>query len=270
MTVLDGIVTGVLEDLSGRRSAVSDADIRARAADAAPARPFLPRPADSFGIIAEVKRASPSAGALADIADPAALAAAYAAGGAAAISVLTEERRFGGSLADLDAVRAAVDVPLLRKDFVVTDYQIHESRAHGADIVLLIVAALSSAQLQEFHGLAQSLGMAVLVEAHTPEEIAAAVDLGAPLVGVNTRNLKDLTVDTARFAPLAGLCPPDRTLVGESGVKSAEDVAAYAAQGAHLALVGEALVTGGRPRDAVAEFTAAGTTSLRARTAGAH
>ncbi|WP_101650024.1 indole-3-glycerol phosphate synthase TrpC [Brevibacterium ihuae] len=258
MTVLDAIVAGVREDLAPRESAVPLAEIRARAAAAAPVRPLLPRAPGDFGIIAEVKRSSPSKGALSDIADPAALASAYAAGGAAAISVLTEARRFGGSLADLDAVRAAVDVPLLRKDFVVTEYQIQEARAHGADIVLLIVAALSAGELAEFHGLAAELGMAVLVEAHTPDEVAAAAAIDAPLIGVNTRNLKDLSVDLGRFAPLAADCPPGAVLVGESGVATAEDVAAFADAGADLALVGEALVTGGRPREAVAEFTAAG------------
>ena len=264
MTVLDAIVAGVREDLGPRESAVPLAEIRARAAAAAPVRPLLPRAPGDFGIIAEVKRSSPSKGALSDIADPAALASAYAAGGAAAISVLTEERRFGGSLADLDAVRAAVDVPLLRKDFVVTEYQVHEARAHGADIVLLIVAALSESQLAELHGLATELGMAVLVEAHTPDEVATAAALEAPLIGINTRNLKDLTVDLARFAPLAADCPPAAVLVGESGVTDAGDVTAFADAGADLALVGEALVTGGRPQEAVAEFTAAGRAAVAA------
>ncbi|WP_349827951.1 indole-3-glycerol phosphate synthase TrpC [Brevibacterium litoralis] len=264
MTVLDGIVDGVREDLAARRARIGDRDIASRAADAAPALPFLPRAAGSFGVISEVKRASPSAGALADIPDPADLAREYAAGGAAAISVLTEERRFHGSLDDLDAVRAAVDVPLLRKDFVVTEYQIHEARAHGADLVLLIVAALSAAQLAEYHELVTALGMTALVEAHTPEEVAAAAAIDAPLIGVNTRNLKDLTVDTARFAPLAELCPAGSTLVAESGVKSLHEVEDYARAGADLALVGEVLVTGGAPRRNVADFTAAGTAIRRA------
>ncbi|GAA4285442.1 indole-3-glycerol phosphate synthase TrpC [Brevibacterium daeguense] len=258
MSVLDEIVAGVLEDLAPRQSSTPLAEMRSRAADAAPAIPLLPRPAGDFGLIAEVKRSSPSKGALSDIPDPAELAAAYQAGGAAAISVLTEGRRFNGSLADLDAVRAAVSIPVLRKDFVVTEYQIHEARAHGADIVLLIVASLSAGQLAEFHGLVTELGMTALVEAHTAEEIAAAAAISAQLIGVNTRNLKDLSVDLARFGPLSELCPDDAVLVGESGVRNAQDVADYARQGADLALVGEALVTGGRPQEAVGEFVAAG------------
>lgn len=264
MTVLDAIVAGVREDLTARESESPLAEVRARAAATAPARPLLPRTTGDFGIIAEVKRSSPSKGALSEIPDPAALARSYAAGGAAAISVLTEARRFGGSLADLDAVRSVVDVPVLRKDFVVTEYQIHEARAHGADIVLLIVAALSRAQLAEFHGLAGSLGMTALVEAHTVDEVAAASEIDAGLIGINTRNLKDLSVDLGRFSPLAAQCPDHAVLVGESGVTGVADVEAFAAAGADLALVGEALVTGGRPQTAVAEFTAAGRAIRRA------
>ncbi|WP_029089121.1 indole-3-glycerol phosphate synthase TrpC [Brevibacterium album] len=260
MTVLDSIIAGVAEDLEERRREVPLAEIRARAAAAPGARPF---PAEAgFGLICEVKRRSPSKGALADIPDPAALAAAYARGGAAAISVLTERRRFDGTLADLDAVRAAVDVPVLRKDFMVDEYQFHEARAHGADIVLLIVAALTDAQLSEFLELSRALGMAALVEAHTAEELARASAAGASLVGVNTRNLKDLSVDPARFGPLAAHAPAGACLVAESGVSDAESVAAYAAAGARLVLVGEALVTGGEPEAAVARFTAAGAGAL--------
>lgn len=265
MSVLADIITGVRADLAERRAAVPLTDITSRAADAPAVRSFLPRAAEGFGIIAEVKRSSPSAGPLADIADPAALAAAYAVGGAAAISVLTEQRRFKGSLADLDAVRAAVDIPVLRKDFMVDEYQFYEARAHGADIVLLIVAGLSAAQLQEFSELAASLGMAALVEAHTAEEIEAAAAIRPALLGINTRNLKDLSVDLGRFAPLAELCPPESVLVGESGVSTAADVSAYAAQGADLALVGQALVTGGQPQENVAAFTAAGQTAKAER-----
>ncbi len=152
-------------------------------------------------VIAEVKRRSPSKGDLADIPDPAALAAAYARGGAAAISVLTEERRFGGSLDDLRAVRAAVDVPVLRKDFIVTGYQLLEARAAGADLVLLIVAALDDDQLRRLHDEARELGLTVLVEVHDEAETERAVALGAELVGVNARNLKTLEVDDGTFAP---------------------------------------------------------------------
>ncbi|WP_167196518.1 indole-3-glycerol phosphate synthase TrpC [Brevibacterium pigmentatum] len=256
MTVLGDIVSGVREDLQARRSAVPLSEITARAAAAEPARPF-DLSAD-FGVIAEVKRKSPSRGDLAQIPDPGTLAGLYAAGGARAISVLTEARRFNGSLADLDSVRAAVDIPVLRKDFMVDEYQFHEARAHGADIVLLIVAALDPVQLGEFHALATELGMTALVETHNREELEIAAELGAELIGVNTRNLKDLSVDTDRFAPLAELAPAGCTLVAESGVAGGAEVSKYADAGADLVLVGEALVTGGRPQAAVEEYTALG------------
>ena len=256
MTVLGDIVSGVREDLQARRSEVPLSEITARAAAAEPARPF-DLSAD-FGVIAEVKRKSPSRGDLAQIPDPGTLAGLYAAGGARAISVLTEARRFNGSLADLDSVRAAVDIPVLRKDFMVDEYQFHEARAHGADIVLLIVAALYPAQVRDFHALATELGMAALVETHNREELEIAADLGAELIGVNTRNLKDLSVDSDRFAPLAELAPAGCTLVAESGVAGGAEVSKYADAGADLVLVGEALVTGGRPQAAVEEYTALG------------
>jgi indole-3-glycerol phosphate synthase len=256
MTVLGDIVSGVREDLQARRSEVPLSEITARAAAAEPARPF-DLSAD-FGVIAEVKRKSPSRGDLAQIPDPGTLAGLYAAGGARAISVLTEARRFNGSLADLDSVRAAVDIPVLRKDFMVDEYQFHEARAHGADIVLLIVAALDPAQLRDFHALATELGMTALVETHNREELEIAADLGAELIGVNTRNLKDLSVDSDRFAPLAELAPAGCTLVAESGVAGGAEVSKYADAGADLVLVGEALVTGGRPQAAVEEYTALG------------
>src|SRR4051794_16398610 len=160
MSVLDDIVAGVRDDLAARQAKVSEADLRARILDAPPARDPMPafgRPGSS--VIAEVKRRSPSRGDLADIPDPAVLAASYERGGAAAISVLTEGRRFGGSLADLDAVRAAVDTPLLRKDFMVEPYQLLEARAHGADLVLLIVAALPGDLLRRLHDHARELGL---------------------------------------------------------------------------------------------------------------
>src|SRR5919112_3656190 len=172
--------------------------------DAPPPRDPMPhfRSAGS-SVIAEVKRRSPSKGALADIPDPASLAQAYARGGAAAISVLTEERRFGGSLDDLRAVRAAVEVPVLRKDFVVTPYQVWEARAAGADLVLLIVAALSRPQLAELHDLVVALGMTPLVEVHDRAEAAAAAAVGAQVVGVNARDLRTLEVDPDAFAAVA-------------------------------------------------------------------
>lgn len=262
MTVLDDIIAGVREDLEPRRSAVPESRLRELIDAAAPARDALaaltPTASRPFGVIAEVKRRSPSKGELAQIPEPAALAAAYAAGGASAISVLTERRRFGGSLDDLDAVRAAVDVPVLRKDFTVDPYQILEARAHGADLILLIVAALSDAQLDEYLALTHSLGMNALVETHTPEEIERAGALGAKLVGVNVRNLKTLDVDPGRFAALAPSLPAGAVAIAESGVSGVDDVETYARAGADVILVGEALVKGSAPREAVAAFTAAG------------
>lgn len=281
MSVLDDIIDGVRSDLSARRREVGDADIERAAAAAVPPRDgFAALGGGVVGadrqlrLITEVKRASPSKGDLAAIDDPAALAAAYETGGAAAISVLTEQRRFRGSLADLDAVRAAVSIPVLRKDFTVEPYQIQEARAHGADLVLLIVAALDQPTLVDFLAQTHELGMNALVEAHTADELERALDAGARIVGVNTRNLKTLDVDPGVFAPLAGMIPGDVVAVAESGVVDADDVAAYAAAGADAVLVGEALVrsslgAGADPADAVRRFAAAGTGAQteRARTA---
>jgi len=252
MSVLAEIIVGVREDLARRQSAVPEADLRAALADVPPARDPMPAFRESeMSVIAEVKRRSPSKGDLADIPDPAALATAYAAGGAAAISVLTEERRFGGSLDDLRAVRAAVETPLLRKDFIVEVYQLLEGRAAGADLALLIVAALAEDDLRRLHDQARELGMSVLVEVHDEPETERAVALGAELIGVNARNLKTLEVDDATFAKLAPLVPADRVLVAESGISGPADVARYAADGARAVLVGEALVRDGDPVAAV-------------------
>lgn len=256
-TVLDDIIVGVREDLAPRRRAVPDAEIEARAHASAPAldaRARLAGDGTTMGLIAEVKRASPSKGALAEIPEPAELAGTYADSGASAISVLTEQRRFRGSLADLDAVRERVDVPVLRKDFVVEPYQVHEARAHGADIVLLIVAALEDGPLQELYALTGELGMQALVETHTEEELERALALDPQLLGVNARNLKDLTVDLDRAAALLRRIPAGPLAIGESAVASRADVEAYASAGADAVLVGEALVTSGDPADAVSSF----------------
>jgi indole-3-glycerol phosphate synthase len=260
MTVLEEILVGVREDLAGREAALPLAELRARAADVAPAKDAIGalRREDAVTVIAEVKRSSPSKGPLADIPDPAALAQRYAAGGASMISVLTERRRFGGSLEDLDAVRAVVDVPVLRKDFVVSPYQVWEARAHGADVVLLIVAALEQPVLTGLLERIVSLGMTPLVEAHTEDEVAAAVDAGARLIGINARNLHTLEVDRETFAVLAPRVPAGVTLVAESGVRGPHDVLDYGRWGAHAVLVGEALVTTGDPRGATADMVAAG------------
>jgi indole-3-glycerol phosphate synthase len=256
MSVLDDIVAGVREDLEPRRAAVSEADLRVALADVDPPRDPMPAfRAEGSSVIAEVKRRSPSKGALAEIPDPATLARQYAAGGAAAISVLTEQRRFGGSLADLRAVRAAVDTPLLRKDFVVEPYQVLEARAAGADLVLLIVAALDDDTLRRLHDQARELGLAVLVEVHDEAETERAVALGAELVGVNARNLKTLEVDQDAFGRLAPLIPDDRVKVAESGIFGPVDVKRYVAEGARAVLVGEALVKDGDPEGAVRAMT---------------
>jgi indole-3-glycerol phosphate synthase len=256
MSVLDQIIVGVREDLAGREAARPLADVRAALADVDPARDPMPHfRAPGSSVIAEVKRKSPSKGELADIPDPASLAAAYAAGGAAAISVLTERRRFGGSLDDLVAVRAAVDTPVLRKDFIVTSYQLVEARAAGADLALLIVAALDDDDLRRLHDEARELGLTVLVEVHDEAETERAVALGAELVGVNARNLKTLAVDDDTFGRLAPLVPEDRVLVAESGISGPDDVTRFVGEGARAVLVGEALVRDGDPTGAVRAMT---------------
>lgn len=259
MNVLDEIVAGVREDLAERRARRSLDELAAVVAGMGTTRDPMPAfRAEPLAVIAEVKRSSPSKGALADIPDPAALAAQYAAGGASAISVLTERRRFGGTLADLEAVRAAVDTPLLRKDFIVTDYQLWEARAAGADLALLIVASLTDDELASLMATAKTLGLTALVEVHTSEETRRAVAAGASLIGVNNRNLQTLDVDLAQFERLVGLIPGDVVKVAESGILSVADVQRVSNAGADVILVGEALVKHGDPRTAVADFIAAG------------
>jgi indole-3-glycerol phosphate synthase len=253
MSVLDDIVVGVREDLEERRRATPRSELESRASAQAPALDPLPgfrQP--GLSVIAEVKRRSPSKGHLAEIPDPASLARAYAAGGADAISVLTEQRRFNGSLADLDEVRAAVATPLLRKDFVVTDYQVLEARAHGADLVLLIVAALDDFQLRDLHQQARELGLTPLVEVHEEAEIDRALAAEPVLLGVNARDLKTLEVDPGVFGRLVGLIPDHVVKVAESGILGADSAARYAGEGADVVLVGEALVRDGDPAGAVA------------------
>jgi indole-3-glycerol phosphate synthase len=243
--VLADLVAGALEDAERRRSERPLALVEAAALDRAPALDALKAlaPAERIKIIAEVKRASPSRGSLAAIPDPAALATSYEAGGASAISVLTEERRFRGSLADLEAVRDAVSIPVLRKEFIAEPYQVFEARAAGADLVLLIVAALEQAKLVELHGLITDLGMTPLVEAHSADELGRALDTGAALVGVNARDLTTFELDRDLFGRLADQIPSGVIRVAESAVKTADDVAHYRAAGADVVLVGEALVT---------------------------
>ena len=259
MNVLQSILDGVREDLAHRQATVSMDDLKRLAERQDPALDPMPRfRSRGVSVIAEVKRASPSKGALAEIADPAALAADYAAGGAAAISVLTEERRFGGSLDDLRAVRHAVPIPVLRKDFVVTSYQLWEARAAGADLVLLIVAALTDNELAGLHDRAVSIGLTPLVEVHDEEELQRALAVGAALVGINARDLTSLEVDRTTFARLCPAIPEGVVRIAESGIRGPHDVFEYARAGADVVLVGESLVTGQDPRGAVADMIAAG------------
>lgn len=258
-TVLDSIIEGVRADVAAREALVSLAEVKAAAEAAPPPLDVLAAlRAPGIAVIAEVKRASPSRGQLANIADPAELAGAYQSGGARVISVLTEERRFHGSLADLDAVRAAVSIPVLRKDFIVRPYQIHEARAHGADMLLLIVAALEQPALESLLERTESLGMTALVEVHTEEEASRALQAGAKVIGVNARDLKTLQVDRDCFARIAPGLPSDIIRVAESGVRGTADLLAYAGAGADAVLVGEGLVTSGDPRSAVADLVTAG------------
>lgn len=244
----------VLADLTA--GAVADAERRAltrplaEVEAAALARPAAKdavaalAPSERVKIIAEVKRASPSRGALAEIPDPAHQAALYETGGASAISVLTEERRFGGSLADLEAVTARVSLPVLRKDFIATRYQVLEARAAGADLVLLIVAGLDAPVLRDLYGFVRELGMTPLVETHSADELEAAIDLGAPLIGVNARDLTTLELDRDLFGRLVDRIPAGTVRIAESAVLTPADVAHYRGAGADVVLIGEALVTG--------------------------
>jgi indole-3-glycerol phosphate synthase len=260
VSVLDDILAGVREDLAARQESVSLTQLQERASRLPSARDGYAVLTAEGGIkvIAEVKRASPSKGALAPIHDPAALAREYESGGASVVSVLTEQRRFGGSLSDLVAVASSVDVPVLRKDFVVSSYQVWEARAHGADLVLLIVAALDQPALVSLLERTTSLGMTPLVECHDEQEVLRALDAGARVIGINARDLRTLEVDRSAFARLAPLIPDNMVRIAESGVRGPHDVLEYALAGATAVLVGEALVTGDDPRTIVANLVAAG------------
>ena len=253
--MLSELTANAVADAEARRADRPLADVERAASERPAALDALAAlaPADRVKIIAEVKRASPSRGPLADIPDPAALAREYEAGGASAISVLTEGRRFLGSLADLEAVRAAASLPVLRKDFIATPYQVFEARAAGADLVLLIVGALEQRDLAELHALVGELGMTALVETHDADELARAADVGARLIGVNARNLSTFELDRELFGRLAPSFPDGAVKVAESAVSTADDVAAYRAAGADVVLVGEALVTS-EPRETLARF----------------
>ncbi|MDP1821211.1 MAG: indole-3-glycerol phosphate synthase TrpC [Acidimicrobiales bacterium] len=211
---------------------------------------------DRLAVIAEVKRRSPSKGALAPDLDPAAVAGAYAAGGAACLSVLTDEESFGGSVADLQVARAAVAVPVLRKDFTVSPKDVCDARLMGADAVLLIVAALDDDELADLHRLATHLGLDVLVEVHDEAELARAIDVGATTIGVNQRDLMTFEVDNARAVRVGEAMPDGVLRVAESGIRGPDDAAALAAAGFHAILVGESVVTSGDPGRTVAGLRA--------------
>jgi indole-3-glycerol phosphate synthase len=250
MSVLDSIIEGVREDLAARR--ISLAQIQERLSEAPPViDAHIPLLSSPMSIIAEVKRASPSKGALAEIANPLDLARRYEDAGAAIISVLTERRRFGGSLEDLHAVRAGVSIPILRKDFMVDEYQFYEARAAGADVVLLIVAALSKNQLRDYYDLATELGMAALIEVHTHEEVEDALDINPRIIGVNARNLKTLEIDLEAFTRLIPEIPDSIIRVAESGISERSEVEIAQAAGARAILVGETLVRTGDPKSKI-------------------
>lgn len=253
MTVLDSIIEGVREDLAERRlpmgALLEKLEVSPPVVDC-----LATLLSEEISIIAEVKRASPSKGALATIADPARLAADYQDAGAAVISVLTEQRRFGGSLADLDSVRHSVQVPVLRKDFMVDEYQFYEARAHGADLVLLIVAALSQNQLDDYLHLSKELGMRALLEVHTADELERALAISPEIIGVNSRNLKTLDVNTQAFTELIPQIPVHIARVGESGISTRADVELAEAAGATAILVGEALVRAQTPSVAIKQL----------------
>jgi len=250
VSVLDEILDGVRADLAERQRHVSLDHLKEMARQApSPRDAMAALKAEGVSVIAEVKRASPSRGQMAAITDPAALAGDYEAGGAKVISVLTESRRFGGSLDDLDAVRRAVQVPVLRKDFVVSSYQLWEARAHGADLVLLIVAALEQSALVSLVERALSIGLLPLVEVHAEPELDRALEAGATVT---------LKVDRGIFGRMAGRIPDGIVKIAESGVRGPRDLLAYAASGADAVLVGESLVTEKDPRCAVADLVTAG------------
>lgn len=257
--MLDELYAGSLADAQRRRETVSLNQVE-KAALAAP-QPldalFFLQPSSNIKILAEVKRASPSKGQMAEIPDPALLAEIYASNGASAISVLTEERKFKGSLDDLRAVRAKVSVPLLRKDFIANEYQILEARAAGADIILLIVAGLSEAEITRLKAFTEELGMTAFVETHSADELKIAASVGAKMIGVNARDLSTFETDRDLFAKLVHLFPDDAIKVAESAVRTAADVAHYRQAGADVALVGEALVTND-PAEMLKSFLQAG------------
>ena len=244
--MLDGLFAGALADSELRAERVTSSALEKIISELGPAvdaAAALAR-SESIKVIAEIKRRSPSRGQLAEIEDPGALASTYERGGASAISVLTEVHGFGGSPDDLIAARRAVGIPILRKDFIATEYQLLEARAWGADLALLIASWLSPADFKRLHSFAEEIGLAVLAETHSSAEIETALAAGANIIGINTRDLETFTTDIDLFGRLAGELPANVIRVAESSVRGVDDVIAYRLAGADCVLVGEALVTG--------------------------
>ena len=243
--MLESLYSGSLADAAKREESLSLGELESLATKQEPAldalRSLAPR--GTVHILAEVKRASPSKGSLAEIPDPALLAETYQRAGASAISVLTEERKFKGSLQDLAAVHKRVQLPLLRKDFIGSEYQLLEARAFGADIFLLIVAGLSASRLATLKHFGEQLGMTAFIETHSSDEVKTALDVDAKLLGINARDLSTFETDRNLFGRLVDLIPDGVIKVAESAVRDAKDVAHYRAAGADVVLVGEALVT---------------------------
>lgn len=259
MGVFDSVISDIQVELAHREQRVSLAEMKRRAERA-------PAPKDALGalrgpgavtITAEIKRRTPGSGYIAAIPDAAKLARKYVDGGAAMVACITENRHFDGSLFDLQAVRREVDVPVLRKDFIISPYQIHESRAYGADMVFLLASLLDQDHLRGFIERIESLGMSALVEVESRLEVFRALDAGAKAIGVNARNLNTLTVDRSNFYQIVDVIPSDVVAVAESGVRSPRDVFAYAQAGADSVLVGKSLVTASDPQSLVAEMVSA-------------
>lgn len=251
--VLAEIMQGVLLDLEARLLPINELKKQIPAAPKLRGAKLALAKAGT-ALIAEIKRASPSKGELSQINDPVALAKSYETGGAEIISVLTEERRFNGKISDLISVRDAIKIPVLRKDFILTEYQVYESRLLGADLILLIVAALSPIQLRDFYQLSMELGMDVLVEVHNEDEAQRAIDLKAEIIGVNSRNLKSLEVSDLNFEKIFPHLPKDVIKVAESGIATRAQVEFVESLGADAILVGESLVKSGDPQRSIKEL----------------
>ncbi len=264
MTVLDRILATKRDEVTMLRRPQTRDLLRRTALDAPPTRDFtaaLRRTDGHPGLVAEIKRRSPSKGELAVDLDPAHVATEYEAGGATALSVLTDAPYFGGSIADLETAREAVEIPVLRKDFTIDEVQVYEARAVGADAILLILAAISDdAIIRDLSDLAHGLDMAVVVEAHNEAEVIRGVALGVPILGVNARDLGDFAEDLGAAAALVGRIPAETVTIAESAIRSAEDAARMAAAGFDALLVGEALVRSADPRALAASMVAASVT----------